>query len=149
MFTDPESASALDASAPAAASDPAASAPARAASAGCNTKVIPVGSYSHSTCVQKSAAQPAQVLCATVGAICWLTSETLKGLATFCVPLSLQLMEITSKPESLNSSHTVDGNSEAINEMPEILCASFSSWSKLQTYFTRTEYLLLDLDAHL
>lgn len=77
-FTDPESASVLDASAPAAASDPAASAPARAASAGCNTKVIPVGSYSHSsyTCVQQSAAQPAQVLCATAWTICWLTGET-------------------------------------------------------------------------
>lgn len=65
VFTDPESASVLDASAPAAASDPAASAPARAASAGCNTKVIPVGSYSHSSLCAASAAQPAQVLCAT------------------------------------------------------------------------------------
>lgn len=59
VLTDPESASVLDASAPAAASDPAASAPAWAASAGCNTKVIQVESYAHYSymCEQKSTAQ--------------------------------------------------------------------------------------------
>lgn len=59
VLTDPESASVLDASAPAAASDPAASAPAWAASAGCNTKVIQVESYAHYSYmfVQKSTAQ--------------------------------------------------------------------------------------------
>lgn len=109
MFTDPESASVLDASAPAAASDPAASAPARAASAGCNTKVIPMGSYSHSsyTSVQKSAAQPVQVLCATAWAICWLTVRHCRVWLHFCLLLSLQLMEITTKSETLNSSHAI------------------------------------------
>lgn len=54
-LTDPESASVLDASAPAAASDPAASAPAWAASAGCNTKPTQVENYAHYRykCVQQ------------------------------------------------------------------------------------------------
>lgn len=125
MFTDPESASVLDASAPAAASDPAASAPARAASAGCNTKVIPMGSYSHSsyTSVQKSAAQPVQVLCATAWAICWLTVRHCRVWLHFCLLLSLQLMEITTKSETLNSSHAII--QMQINETPKNLCASF------------------------
>lgn len=58
-------------------------------------------------------------------------------------------MKITTKPESLNSSHTVGNNSEEINETPKILCASLSSRSKLQTNFTHTQYLLLDLGCPL
>lgn len=155
VFTDPESASALDASAPAAASDPAASAPARAPSAGCNTKVIPVGSYSHSSykCAEKCSP-------ACPSALCHCLSHLLTNSETplvrhqrvwlhFCLPLSLQFMGITTKPESLKSSHAVGNNSEAINEMPKILyknSVSFSSRSKLQTCFTHTQYLILDLD---
>lgn len=67
----------------------------------------------------------------------------------FCLPLSLQLMEITTKPESLNSSHAVGNNSEEINETLKILCASFYSQSNLQTYFRHTQYLLSDLGCPL
>lgn len=58
-------------------------------------------------------------------------------------------MEITTKPESLNSSHAVGKNSEEINETLKILCASFYSRSKLQTYFTHTQYPLSDLGCPL
>ena len=151
VLTDPESASVLDASAPAAASDAAASAPAWAASAGCNTKVIQVGlcSLQLHVCTEKCSSVCPSALS------CWLLPSAdkqvrnLRLLLGFCLPLSLQPTEITVKSAFPHSSHAAGNTPEEINETPKILCTSFFSRSKSQTYFTLAQYLLLHIDCPL
>lgn len=90
-------------------------------------------------------------------AICWQIPKpvpvqipcvrNLRVLLGSRLPLSLQPSESTVKPAFPQSSHAAGKAPEEIKETPKILCTSFFSQFKSQTYFTHAECLLLHIDC--
>lgn len=75
--------------------------------------------------------------------------RNLRVLLGLCLPLSQTPSGITVKPTFPHSSHIAGNTPEEINETPKVPCASFFSLSKLETYFTHAQYLLLHIDCAL